>query len=208
MDEPYPSKRTYYGGGQNWDDHPPKSYADAAQGPSQSRQSRDNRINLLEKKFDKFSSEITHILECVTNEFKIYKEKQKVIEMQHDILMMKLRRIEAEKYLKATPHAENFIKENAINDELLSNMKPKEEAVVRIAIENSHQCDLLKETQELNHALAKQQDSSNNIEALLNYVKDIFAFSRPPPTTFATTLDTDNATSVPEDSEMSSRRLQ
>jgi phosphomevalonate kinase len=164
-------------------------------------------LNNLELKFDKFSSEVTRILECVSNEFNTYKEKQRVIEMQHDILMSKMRRLEEDKYSTALPQAETFVNTNDVNEELLSKMKPEEECVVRIAVENKHQCDLLKETQELNHALARQQDSSNNIEALLNYVKDIFVRTKPPTTTYTTTFDTEPATSAQEDSDMSSRRL-
>src|ERR1044071_436620 len=114
--EPNPRTERYYGGGQNWDDHPPpRSYADAAKGSSRDSRPRDQEITELNKKFDKFSSEAIRLFESITVEFNIFKEKQKLIEAQSNLLMTKVQRIESEKHEKLE-EAEEYIKTHDVDE--------------------------------------------------------------------------------------------
>ena len=147
--------------------------------------------------------EVIHILECITAEFNIYREKQKILEIQGNLLLIKIQRIEADRHGKTLDKVTDFVKHNEVNEEVLSSYSTKEESALCVALKNIHHNKLIKETQNLNLALARQQDSAGKIMTLLDYIKDIFVNYKKQLSN-NNTNDTTILPSNPEDSDMSS----
>ena len=140
-------------------------------------------------------------------EFNIFKEKQKLIEAQSNLLMIKVQRIESEKH-HTLDDAKEYIKTHDINENSIKDFNEEEGNAIRVALEDSYHDELLKETKMLNAALSQQQETAGKIDQLFNYMKEIFAGSKQPESSStSSSKDRTQATSAQEDSDMSSRRF-
>jgi hypothetical protein len=144
------------------------------------------------------------LFECITVEFNIFKEKQKLIEAQDNLLMTKVQRIESEKH-KTLKDTEEYIKTYDVDETFINDFKEDERNTIRVAMENSYHSSLFKEMQTLNVGLVQQQEMVGKIDQLFNYMKDIFTKPKQAKSQLPTS-NNNEATSAQEDSDMSFRR--